>query len=220
MRSKASICSYITPMGLARKLLVFLVAISLSNFPASSNALMTKFEKELSLAKKIDFNTPVNLAIANCKIALKSKKYVETCTYENFRVTVKSFQFNDLSGWPEGTPTFNIEVLMENYSKKVSTGLDVGKMLRCSNARQYSPFYSGGIDPQELLPLSKDSGIVKMSFPEDVTPETCKDPTIWLSLFSVGTSLTDTKRIADIKKKKLAAFAYISLDPSMLKTNS
>lgn len=205
-------------MGITKRIFVFLVVISLSSFSASSNALMTKFEKELSLAKKIDFNTPVKLAIPNCKISLKSKKYVETCTYEHFVVTVKNFKFNDLSGWPEGTPTFNIEVLLENYSKKITTGLDVGKMLRCSNAREYSPFYSGGIDPQQLLPLSQDSGIVKMSFPEDVTPETCKNPTIWLSLFSAGASLSDTKRISDIKKKKLAAFAYISLDQASLKT--
>lgn len=207
-------------MRIGIRFVILLTVFSLTISPMSSQALMTKFEKELSLAKKIDFNVPVKLAIPNCKITLKSKKYVETCTYETFNVTVKSFKFNDLSGWPEGTSTFNVEVIMENYSKKVTTGLDVGSLLRCSNARQNSSFYSGGIDPQQLLPLSRDSGIVKMSFPDDVTTETCKNPTIWLSLFSAGTSLSDSKRIAEIKKKKLAAFAYISLDSSALKSNS
>lgn len=213
------ILTYISYMGVVRKTIILLASISLAVPHAPSNALMTQFEKELSVAKKIDFNSPVNLAIPNCKIALKSKKYVETCSYEKFRITVRSFQFNDLSGWPEGTPTFNIDILMENFSKKISTGLEVGQMLRCSNSRESSSFYSGGIDPQQLLPLSQDSGIVKMSFPEDVTTESCKNPTIWLSLFSSGPSLTETKKIADIKKKKLAAFAYIPINPSLLKIN-
>jgi hypothetical protein len=199
-------------------LLSLTFGISVVSIPLSQ-ALPTKFQKELSLATKSSFGKPVKLAIANCKSVLKNRKYVETCSYESFNVTVKSFEFNDLSGWPEGTPTFNVDVVMENYSKKITTGLDVGSMLKCSNSRQYSPFYSGGIDPQSLLPQSRDEGVVKMSFPEDVTLETCKDPIIWLALFSGGASLSDSKRIADIKKKKFAAFAYIEIPQSSLKTS-
>ena len=195
--------------------LILALGISLVSQSAAV-ALPTAFEKELAQATKIDFNKPVKLGIVQCKSVLKAKKYINTCTYENFVVTVKSFTYADSAGFPDGTPRFDLALKMENYSKSASTGISVGSLLRCSNSKSISSFYADAYDPQSVPAGSQDEGTIKVSFPDDVTLQTCKSPIIWLTLSSYGADIRDLAGIAALKKKKLSAFAYIPIPSSSL----
>lgn len=173
----------------------------------ATQALPSKFQKDLSLAKKITFGTTVKIAAPNCGSSWPVK--YSKCKFQYIAVTVNSFTFNDYSGWPNDAATYNLDLKIENFSSQ-DNGLAVGSLIRCSNAKDSNDFYADGIDPQFITAKTEESGVVKVDFPEDVTPTTCKTPTVWLELSS-SNYLTDKKMLAEIKKKKLVAAAYIPI---------
>lgn len=172
----------------------------------SSASLPSPFEIQMKLAKKVTFGSATKIAVPNCKM---TKDYKTTCTFATIVVTVKSFKFLDLKGWPEGSATYSLDLAMANYSKQVS-GVKIDTLLRCKNSRESASFYSSGIDPQEIPGGSQDGGLVVLSFPRDVTPTTCLLPTIWIEVKN-GVDLTDLPTLALAKKKKLVVAAYIPL---------
>ena len=182
-----------------------------------AHALPSPFEIELKAATKISLGKPTALAVPTCKIQVKNKKYINSCTYGKFIVTVNSFRFAK-----KETPidvevsVYAIDLKMENYSK-IDSGIDVGALLRCKNSQSYSPFYSDGIDPQNVPAGSELSGVVLASLPGDLSPFSCQMPTLWLSLFNSGVDMKDKVMLAEVNKKKLIARAYIPLTQSMLK---
>jgi hypothetical protein len=170
-------------------------------------ALPTKFQKDLTVAKKINFGTVAKLAVPNCGRSF-SINYAK-CKFSHVAVTVNSFAFNDYTGWPNDAPTYNLDLKIENFTSQ-DNGLSVGSLIRCTNAKDQNDFYADGMNPQYISSKTQESGVVVVDFPEDVTPTTCKNPTIWLEL-NMGTSLSDKKMLSAVKKKKLLAAAYIPI---------
>lgn len=173
----------------------------------ATQALPSKFQKDLSVAKKIAFGTTVKIAAPSCGTSWPVK--YSKCKIKYVAVTVNSFTFNDHTGWPNDAATYNLDLKIENYSSE-DLGLSVGSLIRCANAKDSNDFYASGIDPQGVQAQTELEGVVVVDFPEDVTPTTCKNPTIWLELSSAN-YLGDKKMLAEIKKKKLAAAAYIPI---------
>lgn len=194
-----------------------LMAGVLSPIQPSNAALPSPFEIELKAATKVSIGQAVPIAIPDCKIVVKKKKYITTCTYEKFIVTVNSFKFEKRT-----TPidvevsVYAVDLKMENYSKQIDAGLEVGALLRCKNQRGGSDFYADGINPQNVPAGSELSGVVLASFPDDLSVAECQMPTLWISLFGAGVDMKDKALVAAVKKKKLASRAYIPLTPEML----
>jgi len=180
-------------------------------------ALPSKFELELKAATKVEFGKSIPMALPDCKFLKVKGKYTTQCTYEKFLVTVNSFKFDRRS-----TPIdvevsiYAIDVKLENYSKKIDAGLDVGALLRCKNERTYSSFYSDSIDPQDVPAGSELSGVIYSSLPDDFSAEQCQMPTLWIGLFNAGVDMKDKAQVAEVKKRKLVSRAYIPLTPEML----
>jgi len=187
------------------------------NTTSVSAALPSKFELELKAATKVEFGKAIPMAIPDCKFLKVKGKYTTKCTYEKFLVTVNSFKFDRRS-----TPidvevsVYAIDVKLENYSKKIDAGLDVGALLRCRNEKTYSSFYSDSIDPQDVPAGSELAGVIYSSLPDDFSVEQCQMPTLWIGLFNAGVDMKDKAQVAEVKKKKLVSRAYIPLTPEML----
>lgn len=199
---------------------VILLLISLFSYIPSSFALPSPFEIELTKAKKIAFDQPVSIALPNCSIKSTNKGALKRCSYDSLVVTVKSFKFrNRQTPIDTEVSVYAIEIKIENYSSSIDSGLDVGSLLRCKNEKTYSPFYSGSLDPQDLPAGTELSGIIYASLPDDLQPEQCELPTLWIAPFNSGVDLKDKTGLAELSKKKLAARAYIPLTPELLNSN-
>jgi len=194
------------------------------NLASSSAALPSPFELQLKQATKLQFGKVNSIALPDCNFVVVKKKYTTKCTYGKFNVTVNSFKY-------QGTRTafsdvinnvYAISIKMENYSRTINSGLDVGAVLRCKNEKTYSPYYmdeADSINPQDVPSGSELSGVVYASLPDDFTPEQCQMPTLWIAPFNSGVDLKDKDQLAAVKKKKLIARAYLPLTPEMLKTS-
>jgi hypothetical protein len=209
---------YIAIMKIAvlRSALATVLIGSMVTVPNSAAALPSPFEQELKAATQVTLGKPISMAVPKCKLVKVGSKFTTKCTYEKFVVTVNSFAFNDIRT-PIGVEeaSFNIDVKIENFSSR-DTGIDVGKLLRCKKSRSGSPFYSDGIDPQSIPPRSEDAGIIVSSFPDEISLDKCEMPTLWISLTNSEVNPKDKKMMAEIKKRKLVANAYIPLTPAML----
>jgi hypothetical protein len=213
-----------SPMRINQKSASVLISVALVaaafNPTAASAALPSKFELELKAATKVEFGKAIPMALPDCKFLKVKGKYTTKCTYEKFLVTVNSFKFDRRS-----TPidvevsVYAIDVKLENYSKKIDAGLDVGALLRCKNEKTYSSFYSDSIDPQDVPAGSELSGVIYSSLPDDYSVEQCQMPTLWIGLFNAGVDMKDKLQVAEVKKKKLVSRAYIPLTPEMLAGN-
>jgi hypothetical protein len=194
-----------------------LMAGILSPIQPSNAALPSPFEIEMKAATKVSIGQAVPIAISDCQIVLKKKKYVTTCKYEKFIVTVNSFKFDKrTTPIDREVSVYAVDLKMENYSKKFDTGLEVGALLRCKNQKGFSSFYADGMDPQNIPAGSEVSGVVLASLPGDVSVEECQMPTLWITLSGYGVVLSDKSIVAEVKKKKLASRAYIPLTAEML----
>jgi len=182
------------------------IGLIMTTAPATQ-ALPSKFQKDLTIAKKITFGTTIKLASPSCGKSWPIKH--SKCKFPFVAVTVNSFTFNAYTGWPNDAPTYKLDLKIENFTKQ-DNGLAVGSLIRCSNAKDSNDFYADGLDPQYIDSMTEESGVVIVDFPEDVTPTTCKNPTIWLELMA-SSYIKDKKMVAAIKKKKLAAAAYIPI---------
>lgn len=192
-----------------------------TNLTSSNAALPSPFELELKQATKIEFGKANSIALPDCKFVIVKKKYTTKCTYGKFVVTVNSFKYHSTrTAFTEVVNNvYAISIKMENYSKTINSGLDVGAVVRCKNEIKYSPFYRDepdSIDPQDVPAGTELSGVIYASLPDDFTPEQCQMPTLWLAPFSSGVDLKDKAQMAEVKKKKLIARAYIPLTPAML----
>jgi hypothetical protein len=203
---------------------VILLLISFFSYIPPSFALPSPFEQELKLATKIEFGKPYPIALPDCELVVVKGRYKSKCSYGKFLVTVNSFKYH-------GTRTaftdvlnnvYAISIKMENYSKTIDSGLDVGAVLRCKNEIKYSPFYrdeADSIDPQDVPAGTELSGVIYASLPDDFSPDQCQMPTLWLEPFNSGVSLKDKAQLAEIKKRKLVARAYLPLTPELLNSN-
>ena len=194
-----------------------ILGASIVHIPSASANLPSAYDATLKLATKVNFGQAIPLAVPNCKIVKVKSKYSQKCTYEKFTVTVNSFKFNDVRT-PIGVEenSYAIDVKMENFSSQ-ETGIDVGEFLKCKSSRSGSPFYSDGIDPQNVPAKSQDGGIVVSSFPDEIDVTKCESPVLWISLTSsAGADVKNKKMMAEIKKKKLIGVAYIPLTPQLL----
>ena len=205
---------------MARKsLAVALLATTFLSLP-NAVALPSPLEVEIKAATKVGFGKPIPMAVPDCKIVLKNRKYSTSCKFEKFVVTVNSFEFvKRTTPIDVEVSVYAIDLKMENYSKKIDSGIDVGALLRCKNEKTYSPFYSDGIDPQDVPAGSEVSGAVYASLPDDLDAESCLVPTLWISLFGAGVDMKDKAVVAEAKKKKLISRAYIPLTKAMLSGN-
>jgi len=205
---------------MVKKLIVLLIATSSLLSLPSAIALPSPLEVELKAATRVGFGKPISIAIPDCKLVVKNKKYSTQCKFEKFVVTVNSFKFvKRTTPIDVEVSVYAIDLNMENYSKNIDSGLDVGALLRCKNERTYSPFYSDGIDPQDVPAGSEVSGVVFASLPDDLDEESCQIPTLWISLFGAGVDMKDKAVVAEAKKKKLISRAYIPLTKAMLSGN-
>jgi hypothetical protein len=213
------------PMRINRKSASIFVSLVLAvptfSVTSASAALPNPFELELKAASKVTFGKGIPIALPDCKFAKVKGKFTTKCTYGKFIVTVNSFKYH--GSRQAFTDVVNnvyaIDIKMENYSKKIDSGLDVGAVLRCKNEISYSPFYrdeSDSIDPQNVPAGSELSGVIYASLPDDFTPEQCQMPTLWLEPFNSGVDMKDKAQVAEVKKKKLISRAYIPLTPEML----
>jgi hypothetical protein len=208
-------------MRINRKSASILISLTLAapafSATTANAALPSPFELELKAATKVELGQAVPMALPDCKIVRQKKKYVSKCTYEKFVVTVNSFKF-DRRSTPIDTEVsiYAIDIKMENYSKKLDSGLDVGALLRCKNEKTYSSFYGDSIDPQDIPAGSQLSGFIYSSLPDDYSVEQCEMPTLWISLFNSGVDMKDKAEVSGAKKKKLVSRAYIPLTPEML----
>jgi len=194
-----------------------LIAGVLSPVQPSNAALPSPFKIELKAATKVSIGQAVPMAVPDCKIVYKKKKYSTKCTYEKFIVTINSFKFaNRTTPIDREVSVYAVDLKMENYSKKIDAGLEVGALLRCQNQRFGSSFYADGIDPQNVPAGSELSGVVLASLPDDMSVAECQMPTLWISLFGAGVDMKDKAVVAEVKKKKLVSRGYIPLTSEML----
>jgi hypothetical protein len=189
------------------RIIAFLVASFLSVSPSISSATpIGDLVADMKLAKKITFGSTVDLALPTCS---RPKGIVLVCTFETISITIKSFKFLDLGGWPKDTPRYAIALKMVNHSKSKS-GVEVDTLLRCKNTHTESTYYDPGLDPQRIGAGAIVSGTVYMSFPVEVTPKTCQMPTLWIEA-ARGVHLDAKEDIALAQKAKIAIAAYIPL---------
>jgi len=188
------------------RILTLVIPLFLLSTPvASALDKIGSLEADMKLAKKLTFGATTDLAIPTCS----RKGTVLSCTFETISVTIKSFKFLDLGGWPKDTPRYAIALKMVNHSKSKS-GVEVDTLLRCKNSKTESTYYDPGLDPQRIGAGAVVSGTVFMSFPVEVTPKTCQMPTIWIEA-ARGVHLDAKEDIALAQKAKIAIAAYIPL---------
>jgi hypothetical protein len=174
---------------------------------------LSSLETQMKLSKKVAFGATTNIALPNCA---RNKSYVLVCTFETIAVTVKSFKFLDLGGWPKGTARYAISLKMVNNSKSPS-GVQVDTLLRCKNSHSESTYYDPGLDPETIPAGAKVSGVAYMSFPAEVTPKTCLMPTLWIEA-SGGIHFDATEDIALAQKANLVIAVYIPLTSKLIAT--
>jgi len=178
----------------------------------ATQALPSKFQKELALAKKTTIGKPVKIAVPSCPFTFPVK--YSKCKLPYLQVTVTEFSFLDDLGWPDGTLRYNLSMKIENFSND-EAGLMIGPMLRCSNSAGDANYYADGWGASGIPAKSEDSGTLIMTFPGDIPASECKDPTIWLEpQGSMG--ISNKKLNAEMKKKKLAPAAYISIPAELV----
>lgn len=199
-----------------------IMVISTLHLASARAALPSPFELQLKQATKLQFSKANSIALPDCQFVVVKKKYTTKCTYGKFIVTVNSFKYHGtrMAFSDKVNNVYAISLKMENYSKTINSGLDVGAVLRCKNEKTYSPFYrdeADSIDPQDVPAGTELSGVVYASLPDDFTPEQCQMPTLWIAPFSSGVDLKDKAQLVEVKKKKLIARAYLPLTPEMLK---
>lgn len=174
--------------------------------------LPSAYEAELKNAKRIGFGQRIALA-SECQ-----KSTMSGCTkYRPVAVTVRSMTPSTRAGWPDGTPTFNLDVTVQNL-----TGSSGGLLptLRCANSTSSGSFYADSVETQSIPAKSQQSGIVIVSFPEAnsqdniaIKPSECLNAVLWLKPVS-SFDLTATQA----KKAKMFGAAYIPLTPEFLAT--
>lgn len=178
----------------------------------SAKELPTAYAAELKAAKKVQFGQRVAIASECVK-----RKGFECKKYKPVVVTVRSMTPGTREGWPDGTPTFNLDVSIENR-----TGSSGGLLptLRCANAKGEGSFYFDSVETQSIPAMSRQDGVVIVSFPEidsqtnaAVPPAACEQAVIWLKPVS---SFDLNKKQA--KKAKMPGAAYIPLPPAFLAT--
>lgn len=175
--------------------------------PASARELPTAYEAELRDAKKARFGQTINLTACS-----KSKGF--TCKkYSRLAVTIDSLTFHDINGWPRGTPLYDINVRIRNYSTR-ETG--VLPRLRCANAQEKGAFFIDSVETQRIPPRSRTSGAVVSAFPlgpqgtdaPAIAARDCKNAVIWLE--------GPMQEKARVGKKRTFGTAYIPLPPRLL----
>ena len=174
--------------------------------------LPSAYQAELKAAKKVQFGQRVAIA-SECV----ERKGFECKKYKPVVVTVRSMTPGTREGWPEGTPTFNLDVTIEN---RTSSSGGLLPTLRCANVKGDGSFYFDSVETQSIPAMSRQDGNVIVSFPDidsetniAVTPAACEQAVIWLrpvSYFDL------TKKEA--KKAKMPGAAYIPLPPGFLAT--
>jgi hypothetical protein len=198
-----------------RALLVgLLAAILLSTGTAvagePAKPLLDAYQAELRDAKKIRFGQKVSLAAACVKFSgFTCKKYAPVS------VVVRSMTPSEREGWPEGTPTFRLDVVVENRTK-ATTGLL--PKLRCANGPNDGAFYIESVETQSIPAMSRQSGGVIVSFPsagrsglEAIQPQQCRDAVIWLKPVS-----SFDLSAGEAKRAKMFGAAYIPLPHNFL----
>ena len=186
-------------------------AMALGSAPATQ-ALPTKFQKELSLAKKTSIGTPVKLAVPTCPYTYPVK--YSKCKLPYLQVTVTDFSFADANGWPEGTLRYNLAIKVENYTN-AEASLMIRPLLRCSNNAGDTTYYADGWGSEGVPAKSSDEGTIIVSFPGDIAGSECADPTIWLE--PDGSLGVSNKALnTEMKKRKLSPAAYISIPAELL----
>ena len=175
--------------------------------------LPTAYEAELKAAKKVRFGQRVKVAAACVPSIWKCQRY------QPMVVTVRSMTPGTKEGWPDGTPTFNLDVKVENRTKG-RNGLI--PMIRCANEQGKGSWYQGSVDVGDMPSRSRQEGTVIVSFPPAsgdlsapaIKPSECVNAVIWLE--PSPTSFTFTKKEA--KKAKMPSDAYIPLPKGFLAT--
>lgn len=175
--------------------------------PVNARDLPTVYEAELRDAKKARFRQPVNLTACS-----KSNGFM--CTkYSRLEVTVDSVTFHDTNGWPEGTPRYDINVRIRNYSQQ---GAGILPKLRCANAKDEGPYYVGSAETQSIPARSRLEGAVIVAFPQGpqgsdapaITARDCKDAVVWIE----GPMQTDARA----GKTRTFGSTYIPIPPRTL----
>jgi hypothetical protein len=178
----------------------------------ATQALPSKFQKELSLAKKTTIGTPVKIAVPSCPFTFPVN--YSKCKFPYLQVTVTDFSFADEQGWPDGTLRYNLSMKIENFTKG-DAGLMISPLLKCSNNAGSTNYYADGWGASGVPAKSEDSGTLLVTFPGDIPASECKNPTIWLeSQGSLG--VTNKKLNAAMKKKKVSGAAYISIPAELV----
>jgi hypothetical protein len=187
------------------------IGLIMTTAPATQ-ALPSKFQKQLASAKKTTIGTPVKIAVPSCPFTFPVK--YSKCKFPFLQVTVTDFSYLDAGGWPDGTSRYNLTMKIENFSNG-EAGLMIGPMLRCSNNAGDANYYADGWGASGIPGKSEDSGTLIMSFPGDISASACKNPTIWLEpQGSMGVS--NKKLNAEMKKKKVSPAAYISIPAALV----
>jgi len=186
--------------------------VSVAQAAEPARDLPTAYEAELKAAKKIRFGQRAALA-SEC---VKRKRF--TCTkYKPVVVTVRSMTPGTREGWPEGTPTFNLDVTIEN---RTSSSGGLLPALRCANVEGDGSFYFDSVETQSIPAMSRQDGGVIVSLPDidsesniAVKPSECENAVIWLR----PVSYFDLSK-KEAKKAKMSGAAYIPLAPDFLAT--
>ena len=199
-------------IGMAVAALSFIGVAAPSQASEPLKDLPSAYAAELKAAKKVRFGQRVAIA-SEC---VKRKGF--NCTkYKPVVVTVRSMTPGTREGWPEGTPTFNLDVSIENR-----TGTSGGLLpaLRCANVEGDGSFYFDSVETQSIPAMSRQDGVVIVSFPDidsesniAVKPSECENAVIWLR----PVSYFDLSK-KEAKKAKMSGAAYIPLAPEFLAT--
>lgn len=175
--------------------------------PSYARSLPTAYEAELRDARQARFGQTINLTACNKFDGFRCTRYAR------LTVRVDSLTFRNTNGWPPGTPTYDIDVQVRNFSQQRAGVLP---QLRCSNASERGAFFVDSVETQSLPARSRTSGSVVSSFPlgpqgahaPAIPARDCRNAVIWLE--------APVRESARVGRVRTFGSAYVRLPQQLL----